>query len=71
MQDPFSKFHIALAHTHRLMWSSPTLVPKDEFRVRYHNFMVTCDPDIDGSTLQVLGAWTTVTTELLLREEVE
>jgi len=42
-----------------------------EFRLCYSEFMVTRDPEVDRERSHILGAWTTVPRELLLREELE
>jgi len=42
-----------------------------EFRHHYHDFMIIGNPGLDEPKFQAQGAWTTITTELLLREEFE
>ena len=60
-----------LARTHRLLWTVPPAASWHEFRLQYHNFMVTGNPEADGESFHILGAWTTITRELLLKEELE
>ena len=66
---PFFEFHSITIRAHRLLWSLPTVHPWMEFRLRYHHYMVTGNPGWDGPRFQVPGAWTTIATELLLREQ--
>ena len=70
-QDPYSEFHSITVRAHRLLWSLPLVGPWVEFKHRYHNFMMIGSPGLDGPRFQAQGAWTTLTTELLLREEFE
>lgn len=70
-EDPFSEFHDVLARTRRLLWSLPLVAPWHEFRLRYHDFMVTGNPGPDTERFQALGAWCVITRELSLREEFE
>jgi len=70
-QDPFSEFHNITVHAHKLLWSLPTADMWVEFRLRYYHFIITGNPGKDGPRFQAQGAWTTITTELLLREEIE
>jgi len=70
-EDPYFEFHSITVRAHRLVWSLPLVCPWLEFRHRYHDFMMTENPGLDGPRFQAQGAWTTLTTELLLREEFE
>ena len=40
-QDPFSEFHSITVHAYRSFWSLPTVAPWVEFRICYHDFMLT------------------------------
>ena len=71
MQDPLFEFHDVLAPTPRLLWTLPLTTPWHEFRLQYHDFLVTLDPGANGERFQILGAWIVVTKDLLLRERVE
>ena len=41
MQDPQSEFHNVIERTRTLLWSLPFAHPWIEFRLRYHDFMIT------------------------------
>ena len=69
--DPFSEFHNITIHKCRLLWSLPTVEPWVEFRLRYHDSMITENPGWDGPRFQIQGAWATITLELMLQEEFE
>ena len=46
---PFSKFHSITVRAHRLLWSLATVDLWVEFRLHYHHYMVTGNPDWDRS----------------------
>jgi len=69
--DPYSEFRSITIHAQRLLGSLPLVGPCVEFRHRYHDFMITGNPGLDWLRFRAQGAWTTLTTELLLREEFE
>ena len=70
-QDPFPEFYSITFHAHRLLWSLPRVDMWVEFRLHYHHFIVIGNRGWDEPRFQAQGAWTIVTTELLLREEFE
>ena len=71
-QDPYSEFHSVAFRAQRLLWSLPPVGPWVEFRHRYKYFMVSGNPGVDGPRFQAHGgAWTTLSAELLLREEFD
>ena len=39
--DPFSEFHSIMVRACRLLWSLPTVAPWVEYRICYHDFMMT------------------------------
>jgi len=41
MQDRFSEFHSVTACTRRQLWSLPTVAPWVEFKIHYHDFLMT------------------------------
>jgi len=41
MWDPYFVFHSVTAYTRRLLWFLPIVSPLVEFRIRYHDFMIT------------------------------
>jgi len=70
-QDPYSESHNITVSAQRLLCSLPLEGLRVEFRHRYHDFMTTGNPGLDGPRFQAQGAWTTLTTVLLLREKFE
>jgi len=68
-QDPYSEFRSVTVCAQRLLGSLPLVDPRVEFRLCYHDFMMTRNPGLDRPKFQAQEAWTTLTTELLLREE--
>ena len=71
MKDPFFEFPNALTSTCRLLWTLPLTAPWHEFRLWYHDFIVTGDLGVDGEQFQILAAWTVVIKELLMRDGLE
>jgi len=65
-EDPLSEFHNVMARARRLLWSLPLAAPWHEFRLRYHNFMVTGDLGPDVERFQILRVWYVITRELSL-----
>ena len=47
-QDPYSEFHSTTVRAQRLLGSLPLVDPWAEFRLRYHDFMITRNPGWDG-----------------------
>ena len=47
-EDPFSEFQDVLVCAHRLLWSLPVILPWHEFKLRYHDFVITGDPGHDA-----------------------
>ena len=70
-QDPYSEFHSIAVRAQRLLGSLPLVGPWVQFRHRYFNFMMTGNLGLDGPKFQAQGAWTTLATELLLREQFD
>ena len=70
-QDPYSEFCSITVCAQRLLGSLPPVGSWVEFRHRYYDFMMTGNPGLDGPRFQAQGAWMTLTTELLLREEFD
>ena len=60
MQDLFLEFHDVLTCTRRLLRTLPLTTLWYEFRLCYHNFMVTGDPEVDEERFHILVAWATV-----------
>ena len=71
MQDPYSEFHSVLERTRTLLWSLPFEFPWSEFRLQYHDFMITRVVGVHEERFLILGAWTVVIIDLLTREELE
>ena len=69
IQELFSEFYNVQARTHRLLWSLPITALKMslDYDIKILWLRETHDVDI----FYILGAWTTIIIELLLREEME
>ena len=60
-----------MVRAQRLLRSLPLVDPWVAFRHRYHDLMITGNLGLDGPRFQAQGTWTTLVTELLLREEFD
>ena len=69
--DPFSKFHSITIRACRPLWSLPMVFSWVEYRIHYHNLIMTGALWWDGPRFQISGARATITLELLLIEEFE
>jgi len=47
-QDPYSEFRSITVCAQRLLGSLPLVDPWVEFKHRYHDFMITGNPGLDG-----------------------
>ena len=70
MQNPYSEFHSVTIRTHQVLFPLSIVAPWVNFKTQYHDFMMTRTQG-GWVRFQHQGVWTTITAELLLREELE
>jgi len=68
-QDPYSEFHIPIVCAYRLLWSLPTINPRVEFRIQYHDFMTIRALGCNKPRFQLQEVWATIASELMLKDE--
>jgi len=71
IQDSYFKFHSVMVHACKLLWSLPTIAPWVELKTWYHDFMMTGALEWDEPGFQLKGFWATISTKLMLKEELE